>query len=164
VKQIYDDELKVTFKGITDGNPKSYSAWYQRSWVLHQHPQPDLKAELELCEKSLGFDCRNFHCWDHRRVVAKLAGLDSDEEFAFLDRLIKANPSNYSAWHYRGTLLQNLQKANDPSRLLSDECVAKELEVRQTFKFSTYECLDCQKCLFLQFGRSISVDFLSLAL
>jgi len=128
VKTLYEDELKLTFKGI-EYNPKSYSAWYQRDWILQNHPQPDLKAELALCEKSLSFvDSRNFHCWDHRRMVAKLAGFDCEEELAFSDRLIKLNPSNYSAWHYRGTLLQRMQKEKDPSRLLDDKLVAEELE------------------------------------
>jgi geranylgeranyl transferase type-2 subunit alpha len=112
-----------------EANPKSYSAWYQRAWTLHQHPQPDLKAELVLCEEALKFDCRNFHCWDHRRVVAQMAGLDEQEELEFSDRLIKQNPSNYSAWHYRGTLFQRIQVEEDPSRLLDDKVVAKELEV-----------------------------------
>ncbi|KAI6175342.1 Geranylgeranyl transferase type-2 subunit alpha [Aphelenchoides bicaudatus] len=130
LKSMYDDELKLTYKGI-EANPKSYSAWYHRGWVLQQHPEPDLRAELALCEKSLSFvDCRNFHCWDHRRIVAKMAGLDANEELEFSNRLIKLNPSNYSAWHYRGTLFQKMHKeeGKNPERLLEDKVVADELE------------------------------------
>lgn len=121
--------MKLTFKAL-EANPKSYSAWYQRAWSLQQHPEPNFKEELAFCEKSLlDFDCRNFHCWDYRRDVAKMAGLDEQEEMEFSDRLLKKNPSNYSAWHYRGSLMQRIQKAKDPSRVLDDQFVTKELEV-----------------------------------
>uniref|UniRef100_A0A1I7S097 Geranylgeranyl transferase type-2 subunit alpha n=1 Tax=Bursaphelenchus xylophilus TaxID=6326 RepID=A0A1I7S097_BURXY len=107
LKGIYENELKVSLEALLS-DPKSYSAWYHRDYVLTVHPKPDFKAELELCEKALSVDCRNFHCWDHRRYTAKLAKLDEKEELEFSDRLVTKNPSNYSAWHYRGTLLPKI--------------------------------------------------------
>lgn len=62
-----------------------------------------------------------------------MAGLDAQEELDFSDRLIKLNPSNYSAWHYRGTLLQRMHREQkddgDTARLIGDDVVSKELEV-----------------------------------
>ncbi|KAI6221935.1 Geranylgeranyl transferase type-2 subunit alpha [Aphelenchoides fujianensis] len=110
--ELLDAEVELTWMAITTANPKSYSAWYQRGWAIERHPHFDFARELATCEKALAVDHRNFHCWDHRRVVARLARLNDEEELEFSDRLLK-NPSNYSAWHYRGSLLQHLsaQKA-----------------------------------------------------
>ncbi|KAI6206736.1 hypothetical protein M3Y94_00946500 [Aphelenchoides besseyi] len=109
---LYDAEIALTWLSITEANPKSYTSWYQRGWAIERHPSFNYAKELEKCEKALSVDHRNFHCWDHRRVVAKLAQLSEENELAFSDRLLK-NPSNYSAWHYRGTLLQRLSNQLD---------------------------------------------------
>lgn len=111
-------------------NPKSYAAWFHRYWVLEHQESPDLDKELELCKMALQADCRNFHCWDHRRLVVKLANLTPEEEIKFSDELITANPSNYSAWHYRGTLLQKIRPDESGHGLPIDEdCLTEELEV-----------------------------------
>ncbi|KAJ1358999.1 hypothetical protein KIN20_017597 [Parelaphostrongylus tenuis] len=96
-----------------EANNKSYSAWFHRGWVLQQQRHPDVKEELGLCEKALKLDCRNFHTWDHRRVVAKLCHLGRPEELEFSNRLIAQNFSNYSAWHYRGVLHLKADSTNE---------------------------------------------------
>lgn len=76
------------------------------------------------------FDCRNFHCWDHRRSVAKLAKLTDSDELAFSDKLVGINPSNYSAWHYRGTLLLRTKPpADDENTAIDGECLEEEMKV-----------------------------------
>ena len=52
--------------------------------TFKNHPAADLKSELSMCEKALMLDCRNFHCWDHRRSVAKLASLSGEKGAAIL--------------------------------------------------------------------------------
>lgn len=32
---------------------------------------------------ALSMDERNFHCWDHRRLVCRLAGIAPEEELKF---------------------------------------------------------------------------------
>ncbi|KAK6021566.1 protein prenyltransferase alpha subunit repeat-containing domain protein, partial [Ostertagia ostertagi] len=109
-------------------NHKSYAAWFHRGWTLHRQEHPDIKRELALCEKALKLDCRNFHTWDHRRVVAKLGNLGVEEELEFSNRLIAQNFSNYSAWHYRAVLLPKIQNAKTGEFRLDDTVIASELK------------------------------------
>eukprot|EP00048_Salpingoeca_helianthica_P015247 m.225786 g.225786 ORF g.225786 m.225786 type:complete len:578 (-) comp16792_c0_seq1:657-2390(-) len=108
-------------------NPKSYNSWHQRRWVLLTTPNPDWNAEIALCSKFLQLDERNFHGWDYRRfVVAHMpdAAAAAQAEFEYSMERISKNFSNYSAWHYRSTLLPRI--AAQP---LTPEVLARELEV-----------------------------------
>ncbi|EGT43497.1 hypothetical protein CAEBREN_12045 [Caenorhabditis brenneri] len=107
LENLLSGELFLSYECIKS-NPKSYSAWYQRAWILERQAAPDLAKELVLCEKALGMDCRNFHCWDHRRIVARMAKRTEEQELEFSDKLINHNFSNYSAWHYRSIALKNI--------------------------------------------------------
>lgn len=40
----------------------------------------NIDRELKMTEKALQMDGRNFHCWDYRRFVAKLASLTQQQE------------------------------------------------------------------------------------
>uniref|UniRef100_A0A1I8B980 Geranylgeranyl transferase type-2 subunit alpha n=1 Tax=Meloidogyne hapla TaxID=6305 RepID=A0A1I8B980_MELHA len=112
--KLLDKELKLTQECLMK-NPKSYSSWHHRFLVVSQRPKINFQEELALCDNALALDCRNFHCWGK----------------FFSDRLIGKNPSNYSAWHYRGTLLPRLEenrKEISEGRLLTDECLKGEFE------------------------------------
>lgn len=124
---IFDNELTLTQEALKS-NPKSYSAWHHRFWAIKHHPAANLKRELDLCEMALSLDCRNFHCWDHRRSVAKLFELGVEDELQFSDRLIAQNPSNYSAWHYRATLLPKVRPGEGGIQI-SDDCFEEEMKV-----------------------------------
>lgn len=76
-------------------NPKSYSAWFQRQWIIDRG-LGDLQKEIGLCDKLLELDERNFHCWNYRRHVCQLAGATQADELAFSTLKIEQNFSNYS--------------------------------------------------------------------
>uniref|UniRef100_A0A1I7UXH0 Geranylgeranyl transferase type-2 subunit alpha n=1 Tax=Caenorhabditis tropicalis TaxID=1561998 RepID=A0A1I7UXH0_9PELO len=128
LESFLSGELYLSYECIKS-NPKSYSAWYQRTWILERQTTPDFKKELEMCKQALMMDCRNFHCWDHCRIVAKMAKKTKQEELEFSNALIEHNPSNYSAWHYRSVALENIHYDKKTGSLkLDDSLIASELE------------------------------------
>ena len=87
-------------------NPKAYSLWNHRRWLLEQNlTSENIKTEISLCNQFFQLDDRNFHCWDYRRFVVKIGDLSEADELDKTTSLIECNFSNYSAWHYRSTLL-----------------------------------------------------------
>ncbi|KAJ0391372.1 hypothetical protein ATCC90586_007932 [Pythium insidiosum] len=102
-EELAKTELKLTFEAL-QRNPKSYAAWYQRQWVIDKG-LGDLKKEIGLCNKLLDLDERNFHCWNYRRHVCRLAGVTQADELAFSTLKIEQNFSNYSALHHRSITL-----------------------------------------------------------
>lgn len=90
-------------------------------------------GELQLINKMLHADSRNFHAWSYRRsVVSEIERLRSLEdqsttdnsspsltetEFEYTTKMIKANLSNFSAWHNRSQLIpQILRERNADSK------------------------------------------------
>ncbi|VDD77455.1 unnamed protein product [Mesocestoides corti] len=102
--KMFDNELVLTSKCLMK-NPKSYATWHHRTWTMSHHPTPDWKAELDHCNKALKSDDRNFHCWDYRRFVVKSSRTPNADELDFTYMTLEENFSNYSAWHYRSSLI-----------------------------------------------------------
>ncbi|GAA5863721.1 hypothetical protein JCM3774_001227 [Rhodotorula dairenensis] len=126
-----ETDLQLTNAALRS-NPKNYSVWEHRKWVLHAMPSADWGAELALVDMYLQKDGRNFHTWDYRRYL--LGTLLTEEgaappssrsdtrpaptlrtELAFTTRKISENFSNFSAWHYRTKLLARLWADDDSS-------------------------------------------------
>eukprot|EP00298_Acanthocystis_sp_HF-20_P019106 c22368_g1_i1.p1 GENE.c22368_g1_i1~~c22368_g1_i1.p1 ORF type:complete len:340 (-),score=113.75 c22368_g1_i1:28-1026(-) len=104
--EIIKKELAFTESCIPN-HPKSYWLWHHRRWLL-SHTKID-QNELELCGKMLSVDPRNFHCWRHRQWVSQEAGERYDQKLEFINAKINENFSNYSAWHYRSSILRSLE-------------------------------------------------------
>lgn len=98
-------ELKLTIVAL-EKNPKSYSAWHHRGWVV-TFCDVSLQSEIELCNLYLSKDLRNFHCWDYRRSLVKKSegSITSAAELDYTTKKIVEDFSNFSAWHYRSKLL-----------------------------------------------------------
>jgi len=127
IAKSLDNELSLTKECLLN-NPKSYSTWNQRFWAFQLHTSADLQNEIELCEKALGVDCRNFHCWDHRRAIVKMTKLTDRDELLFSDTLVTRNPSNYSAWHYRGTLLPVVCPSLNAEIVITEQALDEEFK------------------------------------
>ncbi len=103
-------------------------------WLLHEATRrldtSDARrlweADMSLVGMMLIKDCRNFHGWNYRRIV--VAELEStalkgssmvEAEFEYTTKMIKANLSNFSAWHNRSKLIPRLldeRNADDDAR------------------------------------------------
>lgn len=81
IQRIFQTELTLATTALRK-NPKSYHAWYHRIWCLeHGLAAIDLGKEFALTEQYLSQDSRNFHCWNYRRYIARIAmGLPSAYE------------------------------------------------------------------------------------
>ncbi|KAL5270373.1 hypothetical protein ACHWQZ_G001184 [Mnemiopsis leidyi] len=89
-------------------NPKAYSLWSHRRWLVEQDPSESvIKEELSLCNLFLKYDERNFHCWDYRRTTL----LDTEnmgvvrDELEWTQNAYFTDPSDQSVWLYYQWLL-----------------------------------------------------------
>ncbi|GAB1869598.1 Geranylgeranyl transferase type-2 subunit alpha [Camponotus japonicus] len=134
-KQLLENEMSLTENCLKD-NPKSYSVWHQRCWVVEQMSEPDWKRELSLCAKCLNIDERNFHCWDYREFIVQKAGISNEEEFEFSTTKILNNFSNYSSWHYRSRILYKMFGTTLEEIPIIDEKYREELDLVMNATFT----------------------------
>lgn len=117
---LFEQELTFTLK-VIQSNPKIYCHWEYRRFILRniiQDCPEDLKTKLksiltkefDLCKKLLLLDNRNFHCWNHRKWLSRIANLGFDDEDEFTRFLRNKDPGNYSALHYRTVILADRWK------------------------------------------------------
>ncbi|KAG5327438.1 PGTA transferase, partial [Pseudoatta argentina] len=134
-KQLLENEISLTEQCLRD-NPKSYSVWHQRCWVMERMSEPDWKKELSLCAKCLNIDERNFHCWDYREFVVQKAGISNEEEFEFSTTKILNNFSNYSSWHYRSRILTKMFGTTSEEIPIVDDKYREELDLVMNATFT----------------------------
>jgi geranylgeranyl transferase type-2 subunit alpha len=121
-------DLQLTF-GLLRKFPKCYWIWNHRNWLLRKAESVQgtdaarklWSGELQLINKMLHADSRNFHAWGYRRfVVSQINRLCTaseqqsrslaESEFEYTTKLIKTNLSNFSAWHNRSQLIPEILK------------------------------------------------------
>ncbi|GAA5859004.1 hypothetical protein JCM8547_003964 [Rhodosporidiobolus lusitaniae] len=134
-QRLLELDLQLTNASLKH-NPKNYSVWEHRKWVLETMGRgADWAMEMKMVELYLEKDGRNFHSWDYRRyLISSVLSLQTstpsptfspsssepsasskplpqpttESELAFTTRKISANFSNFSAWHYRTKMLAKL--------------------------------------------------------
>ena len=118
------NELMMLLKFIKQ-NPKSYTLWFHRQWVILKCKDATelLAKELELCDYMLRADERNFHCWNYRtwliRAFPDLKG--PPEELEFTSTMIMKEFSNFSAWHYRTKVIDQIHETIPPEDFIAEE-------------------------------------------
>ncbi|KAG9185891.1 geranylgeranyl transferase type-2 subunit alpha [Alternaria panax] len=130
-EELLQGDLQLTF-ALLRKFPKCYWIWNHRNWLLRkgealmgaEAAHKLWSGELQLINKMLHADSRNFHAWGYRRfVVAQMERLATSEdvtttdatprsltesEFEYTTKMIKTNLSNFSAWHNRSQLIPKM--------------------------------------------------------
>jgi len=157
-EDLVQDDLRLTF-GLLRKFPKCYWIWNYRNWLL-EAGETELgvnagrklwSGELQLVNKMLHADSRNFHAWSYRRIVVsqfeRLSAAEegktpqtlTESEFDYTTKMIKTNLSNFSAWHNRSKLIPRLlrERNADPKarRVLLDSELALICEAINTDPF-----------------------------
>jgi geranylgeranyl transferase type-2 subunit alpha len=126
--ELIQGDLQLTFT-LLRKFPKCYWIWNHRNWLLRRAEsilgadasRQLWSGELQLINKMLHADSRNFHAWSYRRfVVSQIDRLSTatedptpslaESEFEYTTKLIKTNLSNFSAWHNRSELIPQILK------------------------------------------------------
>ncbi|EEP80290.1 conserved hypothetical protein [Uncinocarpus reesii 1704] len=147
MQQLIQEELRFLVPLLRQF-PKCYWIWNHRLWVLKETidrlppavARKFWQEELALVGKMLSLDGRNFHGWGYRReIVAVLESLGAgvevseaevqkhhltEDELNYTTKMIRANLSNFSAWHNRSKLILKLLD----ERLAGDEERRKMLD------------------------------------
>ncbi|EFJ47256.1 hypothetical protein VOLCADRAFT_117940 [Volvox carteri f. nagariensis] len=101
-----EGELALTQACLLE-NPKSYSTWHHRKWVVGRGLAP-LERELHLVSRPLGPPTTIHHNTLHVLSRPYAVRRTSQDELQYVEDKILQNFSNYSAWHFRTILLHQM--------------------------------------------------------
>jgi protein farnesyltransferase/geranylgeranyltransferase type-1 subunit alpha len=121
-----DEELDWC-EGIAIDNVKNYQIWHYRRLLLTKQAEltglKNARREFPLMEVMLDDDSKNYHVWSYRKWAVKWSGL-WDHELDFVDKYIKKDPYNNSAWSHRYFIFFD----RDENILLKSEEFDKEVD------------------------------------
>lgn len=129
ITKLFEKELLFTLQKMKE-YPKVYWLWNHRVWLLNNHPtKANWDFELNIIEKLLSSDSRNFHGWHYRRFIINKIEIEKGEslalqEFEYTTSKINKDFSNFSAWHNRSKLIPilfNLKIFNDKLEFFKNE-------------------------------------------
>ncbi|KAH8409426.1 hypothetical protein KR222_003792 [Zaprionus bogoriensis] len=88
-------------------NAKNYQVWHHRRVIVEMMNCG--QWELELTQNALDNDgnAKNYHAWQHRQWAIRTFNL-YDDELEFVDRLIREDQRNNSAWNQRFFVIKHL--------------------------------------------------------
>ncbi|KAI4933842.1 uncharacterized protein J4E92_003511 [Alternaria infectoria] len=148
--ELLQGDLQLTF-ALLRKFPKCYWIWNHRNWLLREGEalmgadaaRKLWSGELQLINKMLHADSRNFHAWGYRRfVVSQIERLTASEdipasgtapkslsesEFEYTTKMIKTNLSNFSAWHNRSQLIPKILRERNADGQARRVFLASEL-------------------------------------
>jgi geranylgeranyl transferase type-2 subunit alpha len=139
-KALLVEDLDLTIE-VLRIHPKVYWIWNHRKWCLQELPSGDEDSiakwtmEIQMVNKMLDMDARNFHGWNYRRFILEQLATPktlqaegtsafpgslisplpeplkkhqlalAEQELQYTMTKIESNFSNFSAWHHRSLLL-----------------------------------------------------------
>jgi len=135
-KAYLKDEFEIVSYGLRNKNPKSYSLWHHRRWIVSKYTSEEsnegheiLKQELKLCTTFLKHDERNFHCWNYRGFLVSSLGMSDEDNLKFTKEKVLENFSNYSALHRRMRLFSKRSEETKDDEEKLREFLSSEIEM-----------------------------------
>lgn len=146
--ELLQGDLQLTFI-LLRKFPKCYWIWNHRDWLLQKAEsllgldaaEKLWSGEMQLVNKMLHADSRNFHAWGYRRIIVskieRLAPANvtdassslAQPEFDYTTKMIKSNLSNFSAWHNRSQLIPRILRERNADAKARRAFLASELEL-----------------------------------
>lgn len=106
---------------IIEDNQKNYQVWYHRQALFSEMKRRSAESSSgmlsdEIIEEELRYmdnilisdDQKNYHAWAHRQWFITEFNLCNDRELEFVDRLLKVDFRNNSAWNHRFFVLKQM--------------------------------------------------------
>jgi len=95
---------------------KNYQLWQHRRQVVEMIGASVAQREIQFLDELLEDDAKNYHMWSYRQWLVRTYGL-WDEDLELVNRLIRIDVRNNSAWNERYYVLS--RGATDKAHLLA---------------------------------------------
>ncbi|CAB3409005.1 unnamed protein product [Caenorhabditis bovis] len=137
---------------VQKSNPKSYSSWYHRAWVLERQSCPDFSKELAL------YNFSNYSAWHYRSISLKKLYSETTGQFTLDQEIIGKELQKVKFAFY--------MDADDQSAWMYTRWLLEAGSGKQFLRPDTYIPIELVSASFhgtnttLVFTRAISIDYL----